>query len=231
MMGVSSVRWIDRGPEPAGVAGYSRQYTQGWIDYFQNHTGTRPDDSFWRRFRPALGRISNNICWYCERQCEVDAEIGGLAPTIDHFKPISRFPHLTYVWHNWIFSCYSCNSENKQDKWPVSEYVDPCAADVMERPEHYFDYDANTGEIIPKHGLSGIAKRKASDTINDLGLNRLDVRFYRFDWIRSFQNDLLSLPMAERQALVSYITRQPVEYAGTTAMLAAQLRAIGDIPA
>ena len=101
----------------------------------------------------------------------------------------------------------------------------------MERPEHYFDYDANTGDIIPKNGISGIAQRKASDTINDLGLNRLNVRLYRFDWIRNFQSDLLSLPTADRQAFVDYITSQPVEYAGTSAMLADQLRATGHIPA
>ena len=229
------MRWIDRGPEPDGVAGYAQRYTQGWVDHFPNKNGksvgSRPDDRLWSVFRPGLGDRSNNNCWYCERRCDAEAEVVGRAPTIDHFRPISRCPQLAYVWSNWVFICYSCNSENKKNKWPASGYVDPCAADVMERPEHYFDYDANTGDIIPKNGISGIARRKASDTINDLGLNRLDVRFYRFDWIRKFQSDLLSLPTADRQAFVDYITSQSVEYAGTSTMLADQLRATGHIPA
>ena len=75
--------------------------------------------------------------------------------TVDHFKPLSRFPELAYAWSNWIFSCYRCNSDNKQDKWPASGYVDPSAADEREQPQRYFDYDVLTGEIIPHPRLNG----------------------------------------------------------------------------
>ena len=139
------MQWVDRGPEPSGVAGYARQFTQGWVDYFQNRVGEQsPADSHWREFRPALGSRTNNICWYCERQCDTRAESGGRSPTVDHFRPRSRFPQLAYEWSNWVFSCYACNVENKGDRWPDSGFVDPCAAVVEERPEQYFDYDAET---------------------------------------------------------------------------------------
>ncbi len=82
------MHWIDRGPEPDGVAKYSQQFTPGWIDYFQNKVGERPSDFLWSLFRPGLGIRSSNICWYCERQCDEDSEVGGLAPTVDHFRPI-----------------------------------------------------------------------------------------------------------------------------------------------
>ena len=192
------MRWVDRGPEPSGVVGYALQFTQGWVDYFQNAVGGRPADSYWREFRPTLGSPTNNICWYCERQCDVGAESAGLAPTVDRFRPLSRCPQLAYAWSNWIFSCQRCNGENKKDKWPESGYVDPCAIDITERPEQYFDYDADTGEIVPKNSLSGTARWKASNTINDLGLNRLDVRFFRFEWTRKFREDLLLLPIVDR---------------------------------
>ena len=122
-----------------------------------------------------------------------------------------------------------CNGENKKDKWPESGYVDPCAIDITERPEQYFDYDADTGEIVPKNSLSGTARWKASNTINDLGLNRLDVRFFRFEWTRKLREDLLLLPIVDRQALVEYINQQPVEYAGVTELLIEQLRRDGHI--
>ena len=73
----------------------------------------------------------------------------------------------------------------KRNKWPDSEYVDPCAADVAERPGHYLDYDTDTGEIVSKEGLSESARQKALNSIHDLGLNRLDVRFYRLQWTDS----------------------------------------------
>ena len=213
------MRWVDRGPEPGGVAGYAGRFTQGWIDYFENRVGWRPEDFYWREFRQTLGSRSKNICWYCERQCYVNAESGDRSPTVDHFRPLRRFPVLAYDWSNWIFSCRRCNVENKEDRWPETGYVDPCAAVVAERPEHYLDYDAVTGEIIPKDGLAGDDRLKAVRTINDLGLNKLDVRSNRFYHTRRFIRDLLALPVEDRQDFITFFTEQPVEYAGVTRMV------------
>lgn len=213
------MRWIDRGPEPDGVAQYARQYTPGWVDYFEKKVGDRPTDFLWSLFRPELGGISNNNCWYCERQCEA---VGDLEPTIDHFRPLRHSPHLAYTWDNWIFSCRRCNSDNKQDQWPESGYVDPCAANPAERPERYFDYDANTGEVVPRDDISGVAKRKAQHTIADLGLNKLDVMYYRLQWTRQIVADLRRMPVSERQAFAEYITQPPAEYIGIARMVLAQ---------
>lgn len=223
------MRWIDRGPEPDGVAGYARQFTPDWVAYFRHQAGGRPTDSYWRQFLTLLGQCSAGICWYCERQCEPASSARPLAATVDHFRPRHRFPELAYEWSNWIFSCRRCNVENKQGKWPDAGYVDPCAADEPERPEHYFDYDLDTGYIIPHTGLSGNSRRKALDTIDDLGLNKLDVRFYRLDWTRSFINNLRLFPMTERQAFADLYAGQPIEYAGITAMVISRLQQCGEI--
>ncbi len=217
------MRWIDRGPQPSEVDGYARQFTQGWVDYFRHEQGGRPNDSYWREFRAALGNRSGSTCWYCERRCEGAPEAGGRAATVDHFRPRSRFPELAYEWTNWIFSCYRCNSENKVDKWPALGYVDPSAADMRERPDRYFDYDALTGEIVPHPSLAGDDKRRAEGTINDLGLNQLDVRFYRLDWTRRFMEDWLALPDNDRQAFLDFSTQAGFEYAGSTLMMVRQL--------
>lgn len=222
------MRWVDRGPEPGGVAGYARQFTQGWVDYFQNGVGERPIDFHWSEFRPTMGSRTNNICWYCERLCDARAESGGRAPTVDHFRPLSRFPQRAYEWSNWVFSCYACNVENKADRWPDSGFIDPCASVVAERPEHYLDYDVDTGEIQPKDGLSDIDRRKAEETIDSLGLNRLDVRFHRSRWTLKFRYDTLRLPVSERQAFIDFMTTE-VPYAGTTRMVVEQLRLDGHI--
>ena len=82
--------WIDRGPEPSTVAGYARQFTAGWVEHYRQNRGQAPPDSFWREYRPALGAQSNNECWYCGRQC--NAAVGEKSPTVDHFRPRSKFP-------------------------------------------------------------------------------------------------------------------------------------------
>ena len=222
------MRWIDRGPEPPGVDGYARQFTQGWVDYFRHNIGGRPTDFYWSEFRSALGSRSADICWYCERQCEPASEAGGKAATVDHFKPRSRFPELTYEWTNWVFSCRRCNEDHKQDKWPASGYVDPSDSNVQERPEQYFNYDVLTGEIVPHPGLQGDAKLRAEITIDDLGLNKIDVRFYRINWTRQFLSDLRTLAANDRQAFVEFVMSRPHEFAGSTGMAVAQLRAAGE---
>ena len=111
---LADLRWIDRGPEPSRVEVYAREYTQGWVSYFQDGVGSRPADSFWREFRSELGERSVGMCWYCERRCDSAAEVGDRASTLDHFRPLSRFPYLAYEWSNWVFSCRRCNVDNKQ---------------------------------------------------------------------------------------------------------------------
>ncbi len=209
--------------------GYARQFTPGWVDHFRHGRGGRPTDSFWREFRSTLGVRTADICWYCERQCEPASEAGGKAATVDHFKPRSRFPELTYQWTNWVFSCRRCNEEHKQDKWPALGYVDPCAGDELERPEQFFDYDTETGEIVAHPTLTGDARQKAWATIADLGLNKLDVVFYRLDWTRQFLDDLGMFPAGERRAFVEFWFEQPQEFRGAIAMTVARLEASGEL--
>ena len=225
------MRCIDRGPEPGRVAVYDRRYTQGWVSYFQDEVGPRPTDSFWREFRRKLGERSSGMCWYCERRCNSAAEVGDRAATLDHFRPISHFPNLAYDWSNWVFSCQRCNVDFKQDNWPDKGYVDPAADDERERPECYFDYDLRTHDVIPRDDLVEEERRRAWDTIDDLGLNQLDVRFYRQDWTRQLIEDLRKLPIEDRPALAEFFASNPSEYLGTTRMVLAQMREAGEIPA
>ena len=214
------MKWVDRGPEPDGVVGYARGFTQGWIDYFENRLGARPEDSHWREYRAELGRRTNRNCWYCERACYPNSP--ERSPTVDHFRPLSRFPALAYVWSNWIYSCRRCNS-NKDDGWPEQGYVDPCAAVAAERPERHFDYDRLTGEIVPKGGLAGESRQRALRTIDDLGLNRLDVRYSRHYHTRQFAEDISRMPVGDRHDFAAMFTDQSVEYAGVTRMVVGQL--------
>ena len=66
-----------------------------------------------------------------------------------------------YAWSNWVFACNKCNVTNKKDKWPPGGYVDPCACSFEDRPENFFDFDLDTGDIISKPGLNEQQHRKA----------------------------------------------------------------------
>ena len=224
------MRWIDRGPEPDRVGTYARRFTRGWVRHYKDGVGNRPTDSYWRGFRSKLGERSEGICWYCERPCVPTTRPRDLAATLDHFRPRSRFPELTYDWSNWVFSCHRCNVENKQDKWPEHGYVDPAADDVMERPERYFDYDVKTDEVIPRNGLSEDERRRAWNTIDDLGLNKVDVRFYRQRWMQQLMEDLQEFPVEERAVFVEYLAHHPSEFLRMTLMVLTQPQKTCEIP-
>ena len=115
------------------------------------------------------------------------------------------------------------------DKWPALGYVDPGAGDERERPERYLDYDPLTGEIVPHASLAGNDRRKAEGTIADLGLNKIDVLFYRLDWTRRFVADLRALPADARTEFADYALGQADEFVGSARMLVAQMRASGEI--
>ena len=221
------MRWVNRGAAPSGVAYYARTYTYLWVQHFQQGIGGRPDQhNYWTMFAADLRRWFHDKCGYCERQFE---PAGRLQPTVDHFQPRSRFPHLVYEWGNWVSSCQRCNF-TKDDQWPDTGYVDPCATDWLERPEEYFDYAPTTGEIIAKPGLAGDGSRKAQSTINDIGLNETRLRESRFRVMSALVQDLLlAAPGQDREDVVSRYQESNQPHVGAVTMFVEQLRKAGMI--
>ena len=224
------MRCVDRGSEPVGVAAIRRQYTHVFVNHVQKGMGQRHPDMkpYWLNFRSNLDAGFNNKCGYCERIC--DARSGApKSPTVDHFKPISKFPELALVWENWVLSCYECN-QSKENKWPESGYVDPCPADPADCPEKYLDVDAFTGSLLPKKTLALPDKRKAQYTIDDMGLNEFSKLVHRLRWINEFMADLGEKTASKaREDVIDRYTEPSKEYAGVISMLVNQMRQAGVI--
>ena len=219
------MRRVDRGPAPGGVAAYASRFTAGWIRYCNDRSTERPDDDHWRDFTHYLRERFDNRCGYCERICDYYAETGDVAPSVDHFCPRCECPELVYEWTNWVYSCQRCNY-SKSDKWSDAGYVDPCSADMERQPERHFDYDLETGEVIPRKDLSSPERRRARDTIRDFGLNEFDLPELRLNWINSLREDMSRMARADRQALFYFFTDPGdgnMEFIGITKMFAAQM--------
>ena len=148
------------------------------------HGGNRRD------IRDALARDFGEFCAYCEQACEPPTfgEEARNAETIDHFRPLSRFPDLWLDWLNLVYACKRCN-RSKGNKWPEfdqdtfsrglqggghtppSEYINPNAIGGRRPANEFFDFNIDTGEIIPAAGLDYMALWVASRTIRDIDLN------------------------------------------------------------
>ena len=167
------MHWVNRGPEPTGLAVIRTRYTPRWVAYYPGRGGVKPNDSRWRDFLGDLCRVFSGLCAYCE---ELDKG------EIDHFRPKSQFPQLVYQWSNWVFACHNCN-QSKQEKWPPIGYVDPCSNSIQERPENFFRFDTETGEILPMLKMSPDLRDKAQKTIDDLSLNASHHLRERLEWL------------------------------------------------
>ena len=162
------------------------------------------------RIRDALARDFGRICAYCQQFCQptqprTRAGAEEAAPSfdeesIDHFRPRGRFPELWLDWLNLVYACYRCN-QNKGDQWPVpddrknrlltaafrprytsvSEYVDPNGADNRRSAHEFFDWDFDSGEMMPSEQLDGMGWSIARRTIDDIDLNGERSELREFD--------------------------------------------------
>ena len=178
------MHWVNRGPEPDRLAPIRVRQTPHWVQCYEQSVGDPPTYHGWRSFRADLKIVFHGLCAYCE---QIDPG------EVDHFRPKSVFPREVYVWDNWVFSCHPCNHA-KGEKWPDAGYIDPCAPNVDDRPESYFDFSTQKGRIEPKLGLSSTQEDRAKRMIKDLKLNEWYQVEERKTWVSAL--DILPDPLS-----------------------------------
>lgn len=202
------MRSVLRSPAPGLFVNLRAAYTQ-WGNLSSQDRG---------RIRSELTRDFGETCAYCQQSCSPPHRSRAESPneeSIDHFRPISRFPDLWLDWPNLIYACHECN-QNKGNKWPgigdsydeisnrllssedsryvpVSEYVSPNES-VSQRPaQQFFDFDADTGEIVPSEQLDPEEWSVAQRTIWDLELNSKYLRNLRLERLQWLEDELKAI--------------------------------------
>ncbi|MDE2938438.1 MAG: TIGR02646 family protein [Chloroflexota bacterium] len=177
---------VPRSPEPDYWEQLKTKY-QRWED-LEGLDRVQIRDSLVEDFGP--------ICAYCERPCmsPTPTHDSPDEETIDHFRPRSRFHHLSFDWLNLIYACQRCN-QSKNNQWPgfdddvtnqwlaaaypgrymaPPEYVNPNATDDRRLAQEFFTYDFDTGEMLPAEELDPAEWSMAVRTIRDIDLNDND---------------------------------------------------------
>ncbi len=199
------MHYVDRGTPPAKLKPIRKTLTPRWVSHYKFKKGRKPPDSRWREFTSDLGLVFKNLCGYCEEACKGD---------VDHWQPKNLYPHRAYDWSNWVFACHFCNQQ-KSNRWPRQGYVNPCTA--IPRPESMFVFDITTTEILPSRPLSAKQRRKATQMIDDLGLNHYYHLKKRMQWITVVTKALDGARTTRaRENLISYCASRERELSSIT---------------
>lgn len=116
----------------------------------------------YRSYKPKLREDFSYACGYCEIR---ESEIGGSDVFhIDHYAPVSKFPHLECAYENLIYSCRFCN-RFKSNYWPNP--IEKLQGKIIVNPKKD---DLAKHIDKSKHAWSGISK-KGKWTVNRLRLD------------------------------------------------------------
>lgn len=111
-----------------------------------------------------LEKTTDNHCSFC------DSYPLGISAhqTIEHFRPKTLYPGLTYVWHNLFLACNVCQS-SKGEKYN-SDLLKPDRKDY--EFYRYFLVNYRTGEIEVNPSSTEEDRKRAETTIEIYGLNK-----------------------------------------------------------
>ncbi len=85
----------------------------------------------------ALSAMFSGKCAYCESKIELVSDAH-----IEHYRPKSRFPELTFDWKNLLWACGKCNStKHKGDKFPDETDDGPILNPCEDDPDEHLTFD------------------------------------------------------------------------------------------
>ncbi|MFQ5637006.1 MAG: retron system putative HNH endonuclease, partial [bacterium] len=106
-----------------------------------------------QQIKETLKIMFHGKCAYCESKI-THIDYG----QIDHFKPKSKYPELTFEWTNLLLACGICNGPvYKGNSFPEAEeggpLVNPCSDDPIENFEFFYDVHTQIESVY------GVTKR------------------------------------------------------------------------
>lgn len=132
---------------------------------------------------PLLQNMTQFHCSFCDIK---EVEEGVNEPTIEHFRPSSRYPLLSHFWHNLFLCCYSCQ-KSKMDEFDKN-LLKPDKLDYSF--DDYFIIDWASGDLIEKHQAPDVRYEKARVTIKLYGLNKIARSKARLRELKHYSNDV-----------------------------------------
>ena len=160
-----------------------------------------------RQVQEALTTMFQGKCGYCESHIEHVSD-----PHIEHYRPKSKFPELTFAWENLLLACGKCNStQYKGDKFPEADEGGPIINPCVDNPEDHFEFVYDATAKVATIATKTTRGRK-TETL--LGLNRNALRQHRSTHVtRLMALARFASTDAAAQQLLSEAKQDDAEYA------------------
>lgn len=173
---------IIRPPAPDGFSDRSQHWNEQYA-VESRHNPSLTISQFWSHIRPeiradatALKNSFHDKCAFCESKISHVSN-----PQVEHYRPKSTFPNLTFTWDNWLISCGRCN-ENKWSHFPQCD-GSPCLINPLEdEPSLHIDFVESFAIEITERGKK---------TIDLIGLARSPLEEERSRWLDRIKQLLL----------------------------------------
>ena len=159
---------IKRLPAPAFLSGKCESWRDKYLARLNNNQTAQ---FFWPIYKnnrinllllPDLMEMTAGHCSFCD-----GFPLETTGDSIEHFIPKTKEPALAYSWTNLFYCCPKCQA-SKMDKFS-DKLLRPDADDYLFG--YYFQYDTETGDIIPNPDRVENDIARAEKTIELYGLN------------------------------------------------------------
>lgn len=153
---------IKEQPEPAGFA--SKVGKRGAAALANGKLAVPVPSWFWKgkdHWRDALDELHSSYDGVCAFSSTYIERVTG-SPSIEHFRPKSKYPREAYQWSNFRLICARMNSRKREHE----DVLDPFTI-----PDNTFDLNPLTGEVLVHAACPKSLKRRAETTISRLKLS------------------------------------------------------------
>ena len=197
---------IERAKQPYILERKGKEWTEKLLSTSSEKEKRKTDTKYKHlQVKETLVAMFHGKCAYCESKI-THIDYGH----IEHYRPKSLFPSLTFDWSNLLLACGICNGA-KGDRFPeISDggpIINPCDDDVDNHFEFFYDDIARLTSVIGRTTRGQITEQL-------LGLNRHDLRKYRSNQVRKIYA-LVRLARTDSEAkdLLTEAIKDSAEYA------------------
>ncbi len=205
--------FVERTEEPVALRRNKQRWQQKLADAPTKETREKAQEKYrHKQIQEVLrDQMFHGKCAYCETFFAHTAH-----GHIEHFWPKAQYPEKTFEWENLLWACPICNSDLKNDVFPLEGEAPVLVDPTRDRPEEHFHFVWD--EVAKLATLTEKTERgRVSKELYDL--NRQALRKDRSEYVEKLMAIAAYLPNPEAADILRKACQASSEYSAFAQML------------